>query len=60
MDVGAQILGGGRQWKITNSFTDHNVTYSYRNYTSLVEEEDHLGPKGYIYIYWVVKYIGDK
>ena len=37
MDVGAQILGGGRQWKITNSFTDHNVTYSSRKYTSLVE-----------------------
>ena len=45
---------------MTSSFTDHNVTYSSRNYTSLVEEEDHLGPKGYIYIYWVVKHIVDK
>ena len=60
MDVGAQILGGGRQWTITNSSTENNVNYSSRNYTSLVEEEDHLGPKGCIYIYWVVKHIGDK
>ena len=56
MDDGAQHIGGGRPRMMTYS-TDHTVTYYSWSYTSLVEEEYHLGPKGYPC--WVMKPIVD-
>ena len=55
---GDQHLGGGRPQMMTAYYNDHTVTSSSWSYTSLVDEEDHLGPKGYSC--WVVKPIGDK
>ena len=58
MDDGAQHLGGGRPQIMTDYSTDHTVTSSSWSYTSLAEEEDHLGLKGNPC--QVVKPIGDK
>ena len=58
MDDGPQYLGGGRPRMMTASSTDHTVTSSSWSYTSLAEEEDHLGLKGNPC--QVVKPIGDK
>ena len=58
MDDGAQHHGGGRPRMITSSSTDHTMTSSSCSYTYLMEEEDHLVPKGYPC--WMVKPIGDK
>ena len=55
---GAQHLGGGRPQIMTASSDEHTVTSSSRSYTSLVEEEYHLGQK--VYPYWLVKPIGVK
>ena len=55
---GAQHIGGGRPRMMTASSTDHTVTSFSWSYTSLVEKENNLVPKGYPC--WMVKPIGDK
>ena len=47
MDYGDQPLGGGIPRMMTAYSTDNTVTSSSWSYTYLVEDEDHLGPKGY-------------